>query len=214
MADTTVVNSVDPSARGAAPNGGGRGVAAWACRGAVLGVALLSACANFHAVQDQVVYRSAQPDRARLERWIGDYGVRTILYLRGSPPGHPNYEASHGAAVAGGAAFVQVPLTSRRFPTRRELLDLWEALETAEYPLLLHCQGGADRSGLASALHVLRESGDPYVALEQFAFAPYLHTGLRGAWQLPEVLRRYAPWRHRMRFPDWVRLRYDPSGTS
>lgn len=167
-------------------------------------------CANFHAVSEGAFYRSAQPTTERLAGWIERHGIRTVVYLRGSAPDSPNFRATHDAVTEMGIDFVQVPLTARRHPTRAELLALWEALETAEYPVLVHCHGGADRSGLASALHVLRGSGSTADALDQFAFAPYLHTGLRGAWQLPDVIARYRPWRHQMQFPDWVRMRYDP----
>ena len=38
----------------------------------------------------------------------------------------------------------------QRFPTKAELLKLWEVFETVKYPVLVHCRAGADRAGMAS----------------------------------------------------------------
>ena len=55
--------------------------------------------------------------------------------------------------------YYDLPLSATRRPTRRELLQLIDLLETCSYPLLIHCKSGADRTGLASALYRLVRRG-------------------------------------------------------
>ena len=45
--------------------------------------------------------------------------------------------------------------SSGRLPSVNELRQLVEVLDHTEYPILFHCQRGADRTGLASALALL-----------------------------------------------------------
>ena len=37
-------------------------------------------------------------------------------------------------------------------PTREALLELWDTFENGEYPMLVHCKAGADRTGGAVAI--------------------------------------------------------------
>ena len=45
-----------------------------------------------------------------------------------------------------------VRLSARRWPSPAEIEKLVSHLESAERPVLIHCQGGTDRSGLAAAI--------------------------------------------------------------
>lgn len=47
-------------------------------------VIFTTASGNFHAVIPGEVYRSAQPLGAALARYRNEYGIRTVLNLRGS----------------------------------------------------------------------------------------------------------------------------------
>jgi protein tyrosine phosphatase (PTP) superfamily phosphohydrolase (DUF442 family) len=165
----------------------------------------LGGCINLHAVEEGRVYRSMQPDEDQLARWIERYGLRTVLCLRGPGAGS---RASGRPSVAADIAFVQVPMSATRLPRPETLLALWRAFEQAEYPLLLHCRAGADRSGLASALYVLYRTGDLDQARSQLRLIPYGHLGMFGTEAMGEVLDRYEPFHGRLSFPDWVREHY------
>ena len=47
---------------------------------------------NFHAVIAGEVYRSAQVTPEDLAIYQRDYGIRSVLNLRGATPGHPWYD--------------------------------------------------------------------------------------------------------------------------
>lgn len=179
--------------------------AALACS---LPLLLAAGCVNFHAVEEGRMYRSAQPDEEQLSRWIEEYDIKTVLRLRGSGRTRGlSYRPTVGADIA----FVQVPLSATRLPPKERLLELWQVFETAEYPMLVHCRAGADRTGLVSSLYVLHRTGDLDRARAQLALIPYLHTGLLGSGAMDRVLDMYAPYQDRMSFPDWVREVYEPS---
>ena len=46
-------------------------------------------------------------------------------------------------------------------PTRSELLTLIDFFDHCQYPLLIHCKAGADRTGLASALYLMMQKDVP-----------------------------------------------------
>jgi protein tyrosine phosphatase (PTP) superfamily phosphohydrolase (DUF442 family) len=167
----------------------------------------LAACTGFAEVRPGV-FRSPQPGEDQLHRRIQSHGIRTVVCLRGD--GEPS-AASARAALAGGAAFVQVRMSATRPPKPATLLQLWQLAATAERPLLLHCRAGVDRTGLASALVVLHDTGDLAAARSQLALLPYGHVGAFGTQAMDEVLDAYEPYLGRMTFPDWVRELYAKS---
>jgi protein tyrosine phosphatase (PTP) superfamily phosphohydrolase (DUF442 family) len=128
----------------------------------VLAISLLAlanlACSlseNFHTVVDNKVYRSAQLDSDSLESHIAREGVRSIINLRGFNPGREWYQQECAVAMRNGVRHFDVPIDSDFPPTGQELDDLVRVLKTCPTPVLLHCQSGIDRSGVAAAISVL-----------------------------------------------------------
>jgi protein tyrosine phosphatase (PTP) superfamily phosphohydrolase (DUF442 family) len=107
---------------------------------------------NFHAVEKHVLYRSAQPDKAELQSFARQYGVKSVLNLRGANPGTYWYDQEIAAAHDLGLAHYDYPLSAKRFVTSRQIGDLLGIIRDAPKPLLIHCQSGADRAGLVAAL--------------------------------------------------------------
>lgn len=169
-------------------------------------LAVLTACTGFHEVVPGV-YRSPQPNEAQLFHRVEDYGLRTIVCLRGRGE---HSAISERVAIGTGAAFVAVPMSATRLPTPATLHALWQVAATAERPLLLHCRAGVDRSGLLSALFVLHDTGD--LARARGELSLWLgHTGLLGTAAMDDVLDRYAPYADRVPFPQWIDEVYAPS---
>ncbi len=128
---------------------------------------------NFHPVVQGKVYRSAQPSPDQLAAWIPRYGLKTILDLRGES--HTQLAEEEAVARQHGAAFIILGLSSTEVPTSVQLMRLAEVLETAEKPLLLHCQEGADRSGLASVMARMAVGGKPYDRAKEQMGLKFLH---------------------------------------
>jgi protein tyrosine phosphatase (PTP) superfamily phosphohydrolase (DUF442 family) len=110
---------------------------------------------NVHTVIPGRVYRSAQLSQNQLERLIVQKGLRTVVNLRGCCPETPWYQDEARATCRMGINQEDLTFSAKRYPHPGEVQRLLEVLDHAEYPLLLHCARGADRTGLASTLAVL-----------------------------------------------------------
>ncbi len=108
---------------------------------------------NFHVLQPERAYRSAQPTADQLRVAIETHGIKTVINLRGTHPGRDWYDREAAVCKTKGVALVSHAISSRSLPPPELLTALVNTLKTAEQPILIHCQGGSDRSGLASALY-------------------------------------------------------------
>jgi protein tyrosine/serine phosphatase len=109
---------------------------------------------NFHPVIAGEVYRSAQPTPERIAEYQKNYGIRTIINLRGENVGSAWYDAELAQTRRLGIDLVNFRMSAKREFTEERLTELVEVLQKAEKPVLVHCMSGADRSGLVSALYV------------------------------------------------------------
>ncbi len=106
--------------------------------------------------------------------------------------------------------FVDAPFSSRRAPSREQILALTEALRTAPEPILIHCKSGADRAGFAAALFLVLEGASVSHAVRQLSLR-HGHLRRSRAGQLGAVLLRYAREAEgRRSFIDWLHSDYDP----
>jgi uncharacterized protein (TIGR01244 family) len=111
---------------------------------------------NFHAVEEGVVYRSGQLDGEQLRSRIESNGIRTVINLRGNNSGRQWYDDEMKASAAAGVQHVDFPISAGRDLTDDQLEKLLAILRNSPRPVLIHCEAGADRSGLASALYQLK----------------------------------------------------------
>ena len=130
---------------------------------------------NFHAVERHVLYRSAQPDKAELQSFARQYGLKSVLNLRGANPGTYWYDQETAAAHDLGLRHYDYPLSAKRFVTSREIADLLGIIREAPKPLLIHCQSGADRAGLVAALFRYAMAGDSATAADRQLSLVYGH---------------------------------------
>lgn len=171
-----------------------------AMRSLVLVVAALAtACTGFREVRPGV-FRSPQPGEDQLARRIAEHDIQCIVCLRGLAP---SSAGSQRAAEGAGIAFWNVPMSATRRPSPETLLELWRVAERAPRPMLLHCRAGADRTGLATAIVVLHDTGDLDQARAELTIE-HGHLGMFGTEAMGEVLDAYEPYAGRMTFPQWV----------
>lgn len=149
---------------------------------------------NLGVVEPARIYRSRQLDAGTLTRVIRDKGIRTVLNLRGPNPSADWYPAERLATIGAGATLVDVPLASDYWLTREQARGLVELLDSAERPLLVHCQFGAERTGLVSMMAVLlRPGGTLEEARSQFS--PYfLFLPTEDGLVMLGHLRQYERW--------------------
>lgn len=83
------------------------------------------------------------------------YGIRTVIDLRDSRPAL----VAESAAAATAAGILHLHTPTRSHPFWDDADAFLKALETAERPVLVHCQHGEGRSVLMCALHRIVNEG-------------------------------------------------------
>src|SRR5262249_17248271 len=110
---------------------------------------------TFHAVVPGRAYRSAQPTTADLERAVREYGVRTVVNLRGAGEPFDWFLEESRATHRLGLAQEDLCFSSYRLPAAHEVRYLVEVFDRSAPPLLIHCRRGADRTGLVATVFLL-----------------------------------------------------------
>lgn len=126
---------------------------------------------NIHEVEPGRVYRSGQLWPTQLATLLHDKGIRTVINLRGENPGRAWYDDEIRVTEAAGVRHVSLPMSANVEPSEELLARLIATLGSAPQPLLIHCEAGADRSGLASALFkLINKEQSPAEADQQLSF--------------------------------------------
>lgn len=119
---------------------------------------------NFQEVVDGRIFRSAQLSGAKLQEYIREHELKTIINLRGDNEGKEWYEAEKEIAANNHVEYYDLGLEALTLPPVLLLDPIVEILQSAKRPLLIHCRSGVDRTGLVSALALAIES-DPPISL-------------------------------------------------
>jgi len=177
---------------------------------ALAGVAIGGGCRNLAPVEDDRLYRSAQLEPDELREVVRDHGIKTVVNLRGPSPGKDWYDGEVAACKDLGVVHRDVRLSARRWPRADEVLALLDAFDQAEYPMLVHCIGGADRSGLAAAVYRIDLRGHPVADADDELTIFRGHLGpLSGTSELDDFLDLYADTGRGKPFRRWVRYDYE-----
>jgi len=168
---------------------------------------------NFDQVAEGL-YRSNHPNHARLEEFAA-MGGKTVLSLRGGPNLPPHlFEAEICEKL--GLNLVAIGLSARKAPRQDRLIELLEAFETLERPILMHCKSGADRTGLASVLYLMIHEGKSIADVKDQLSFKYLHIRKSATGILDHFLAMYAE--HNAQSPtsveSYIRNHYDPAALS
>jgi protein tyrosine/serine phosphatase len=166
--------------------------------------------ANHHRVTARLS-RSAQPAPGDLKR-LKARGVRSIVCVRnGTDIGSWSLEQEACAKL--GLELHKVNIRGREAPHRSDLLGLIDLLASLEYPALIHCKSGADRTGFAAAVYLIaveKRSIDEGLAQLSLRYG-YLRFSRAGI--LHEVIEAYRREgaAQGLDFREWVEKVYDPA---
>jgi protein tyrosine phosphatase (PTP) superfamily phosphohydrolase (DUF442 family) len=172
---------------------------------------------NLHEVLPGQVYRCAQPSGERLEQIVQKYGIRTVVNLRGCADPWPWYLEEARATHRLGIAQEDICLSSGRLPSVNEIRRLVEVFDHTEYPILLHCRRGADRTGLASTIVLLLYTNVELAEGCRQLGLRYGHVSLGRPAYLDQFLDFYHDWLERQQlthspavFRRWILHDYCP----
>ncbi len=158
-----------------------------------------------------VMYRANQPSPKRIAQLAKD-GIKTILNLRGdSPKGF--YLLEKQACEQHGITLVDFRMYSRDTPAKDSIHGLKALFERLEYPALMHCKSGADRTGITGVLYKHFHLGEPIEqAVEQLGIK-YLHMKAGKTGMLDFFFDEYIEYTKtgKLSFIDWVDQIYDPA---
>jgi protein tyrosine/serine phosphatase len=167
------------------------------------------AYANRHMVTPRV-WRSAQPTPGGLRREKAR-GLKTVVSVR-SGLGLASCPLEREACETLGLSLHRVNIRGRQAPRKSDLLALLDLFSSIEYPVLIHCKSGADRTGFICAVYLMAIEGHgPEEASAQLSWR-YGHLRRSRAGILDEVIdayRREGAARG-FTFRQWVETGYDP----
>jgi protein tyrosine phosphatase (PTP) superfamily phosphohydrolase (DUF442 family) len=142
----------------------------------------LEGAPNLHRVEENF-FRSAQPDANGFKGLASTYGVRTVISLRA-------FNADEPLAAGLDLRLVRIRINTwniKRADVVAALQNLRRA--SSDAPVLLHCQHGADRTGMISALYrILYQSWSRVAALDEMQNGMF---GYHAVWgNIPRFVRR------------------------
>jgi protein tyrosine/serine phosphatase len=154
------------------------------------------ATTNFHPVIAGELYRSSQPSASKIALLQKQYGIRTIINLRGDNSGHGWYDAEIAQAKLLDITHIDFRMSSRHELTQAQAAQLVQLMRDAPKPLLIHCQAGADRTGLATALYLAAIGKTSERVAENQMSIFYGHFGLpiSAAYPMDATFEKLEPW--------------------
>lgn len=168
---------------------------------------------NFHTVIRDEVYRSAQLTPATLKYLIQKHDIRSVINLRGKNPDASWYQAEVEATAESDARHYDVNLTSTTLPRVDELHKLFRLLNDVEKPVLVHCESGADRSGLAGSIALLMKGNVSQEEIQNQSSWHYMAFSPDSVGKL--FLEKYRQWldtrdlpNNKEQFSKWVEDEY------
>ncbi len=114
---------------------------------------------NFRVVERGRFYRSGQMSGRELAAAIRKHGIQTVLNLRHVCPEEEWYRREIATCAASGVTHVDLEWSKNHLPEPESLARFVALCAEAETPMLVHCQGGTHRTGIASACYVICRGG-------------------------------------------------------
>ena len=156
------------------------------------------------------MYRSGQMPPEHLGQLIRRLGIKTVVNLCAVPTDRPSYSAERQVVRANQVEFIHLPFLASLYPNTEQLNKLLDVVEKIEPPFLVHCHGGADRTGMFFVLLALRQGQSWSEAMRQLSllrfgyyswagsatitYALYDFADYAGQQDLPKDLKHFRRW--------------------
>jgi protein tyrosine/serine phosphatase len=114
----------------------------------------LQTSGNFHYIVSGEAYRSGQLSYDEFVHYLSKYDIKTVLNLRGKNTGSDWYEGEVAATKSLHVTLIDYGISANKEVPETDVDALMRIIRDAPKPILIHCKGGADRSGLMAALYL------------------------------------------------------------
>ena len=165
---------------------------------------------NYWAI-DKELYRSAQPSPSLLLKCKND-GIKTIINLRGSRDDLVD-QMERRVCKNLKLNLIEFKLHSRGAPTLEQINYSQRLFNKIEYPALIHCKSGADRTGIMGTLYLIHKGINVKQAKNQLSFK-YLHIRYAKSGILDHFFDNFISYSSKggkLSFWDWSKVIYDPN---
>lgn len=109
---------------------------------------------NTHEVEAGYYHRSAQLSDIELQDYISTHGIKSVLNLRGASPGQAWYDNEIRVTETNHVSHFDIKLSAYRELSLAQMRDILQIIAQAPKPILVHCNSGADRTGLVTAIYL------------------------------------------------------------
>jgi len=156
-------------------------------------ISYILATGNFHPITPGEAYRSAQLDKDKLEYYIKQHHIKSILNLCGQNIGQEWYEEEIETSKKFEVMHFDLALSSFVEPTAEDVKKLLEIFRTAPRPILIHCKAGADRSGLVAAMWKVIVDKETTASAERQLTIWYGHIPVGGTIAMDRFYEKWNP---------------------
>ncbi|MBL8860213.1 MAG: tyrosine-protein phosphatase [Planctomycetes bacterium] len=101
------------------------------------------------------LYRSAQLSQPDLDALLAQDRIACVLSLRKDDPPAPEFAAEKDHLRTIGIAHANIPFSPCKLPPPDSVVALIERFDRGPYPMLIHCEDGADRTGFAAVIWLM-----------------------------------------------------------
>lgn len=165
---------------------------------------------NVHTVIPGEIYRTAQLDDKQLKHYTQKFHLKSIINLRGVWENDHWYIVESRFVKTHQLHYYPIRLSAYNLPTKAQLRELVHLLQTAPRPLAFHCEGGADRTGMAAAISVILFRPHPTIT-EIKEQASWRYNAISRETVGYQLLKNYFAWlkkhhyqQSKDRFLQWV----------
>ncbi len=147
------------------------------------------------------MYRSGQMPAEHLGQTIQRLGIKTVVNLCKVPIDDPGYNAERQIVRGNQVEFTHLPFLASLYPTTEQLNELLDEVEKIEPPFLVHCHGGADRTGTFFVLLALRQGQSWSQAMRQLSLLRFGYYSRLGSATITYALYDFADYATQQDWP-------------
>jgi len=152
---------------------------------------------------------SAELTGSNLNEVLDQDHIATEINLRGGDASKAWYRSEIDCCKAHGTRHFDITLSARKLPPPDKLARLLSVLDTTPYPVLVHCQAGADRTGLVSTLYENVYQHVPIDRAEEDQLTwRHGHFSFGATHAMNDFFTLYRSTSNGMNLRDWILKRY------